>query len=226
MFSSDLINHIIGTYGYGAIALIVALESFGIPLPGETVLIASAIYAGTTQHLDIWLVIASAAGGSIAGNEVGFWIGRRWGADLLVRYGPRVGISEARLAAARHLFQRYGGIVVMFGRFVAVLRALVAILAGAHQMNRTQFLLFNLASGILWAGIIGTAAYVFGEEIHAVAGPLAIALIAVAVVFIVLAVVLIRRHEAALLAAVQHNQRQSSAGAAEESRQSAVSRRT
>lgn len=91
----------------------------GIPLPGETTLIAAAVVAGTTHVLGIWFVIAAAAGGAILGDNVGFWVGREFGYWLLLRYGRYVRLTERRIKLGQYLFDRYGGEVVFFGRFVA-----------------------------------------------------------------------------------------------------------
>ncbi len=114
--------HAVGSYGYGAVAIAVGIESIGVPFPGETTLIAAAIYAGTTHHLSIILVVAAAAFGAILGDNVGFWLGRQFGFPLLLRFGPAIRITPRRIKLGQYLFLRYGGAVVFFGRFVAVLR--------------------------------------------------------------------------------------------------------
>jgi membrane protein DedA with SNARE-associated domain len=125
--------HLIATYGYWTVGGIIALESMGLPLPGEATLIAAAVYAATTHHLNIWLVIAAAATGAIVGDNIGYWIGREIGYRLLLRYGHYVYLTEARIKLGQYLFFRHGGKIVFFGRFVAVLRALAAILAGRQS---------------------------------------------------------------------------------------------
>ena len=136
------------------VAVVVALESMGLPVPGETTLVTAALVAGTGHGLHIGVVVAAAALGAIAGDSAGYWIGRRWGHALLVRYGPLVRIDAARLRLGQYLFARHGGKVVFFGRFVALLRVLAAFLAGVNCMPWPRFLLFNvLAIGalMLWA---------------------------------------------------------------------------
>jgi membrane protein DedA with SNARE-associated domain len=137
--SHDEISHLISAYGYWVVGGVVALESIGIPVPGETALVAAAIYAATTQELNIWLVIVAAACGAIFGDNIGMAIGREIGYRLLTRYGPRIGLSERRIKLGQYLFRRHGGKVVFFGRFVAVLRALAAFLAGANCMPWRRF---------------------------------------------------------------------------------------
>ena len=96
--NSDTVQHLIGHYGYGAIFVIVMLESAGIPMPGETILVTAAVYAGTKHALDIRWVIAAAAGGAILGDNIGFWVGREFGEPLLEKWGHLVGL-DARNAA-------------------------------------------------------------------------------------------------------------------------------
>ena len=122
IFDPDAVTGIIAGYGYYAVFLVVMLESAGVPMPGETVLVSAAIYAGTTRGLDIRLVVVAAAVAAILGDNLGFWVGRRYGQDLLTRYGPRVGLDGRKQQLGRYLFKRYGGAIVFFGRFVAVLR--------------------------------------------------------------------------------------------------------
>lgn len=187
--------HAVGSYGYGAVAIAVGIESIGVPFPGETTLIAAAIYAGTTHHLSIILVVAAAAFGAILGDNVGFWLGRQFGFPLLLRFGPAIRITPRRIKLGQYLFLRYGGAVVFFGRFVAVLRALAAFLAGTNQMTWPRFLFFNAAGGIVWASVYGFAAYYLGKEIHHLIGPVGIALAAIALGLIVTGVVFLHRNE-------------------------------
>ena len=109
---------LITKFGYLAVAAIVGLESVGLPLPGEATLIAAAVYAGTTQRLNIWLVIACTSLGAIVGDNLGFWIGRELGFRLLIRWGSYVGLPESRIKVGQYLFQLHGGKIVFFGRFL------------------------------------------------------------------------------------------------------------
>ena len=172
----------ISTYGYWTVGGIIALESMGLPLPGEATLIAAAVYAGETHHLNIWLVIAAGAAGAILGDNIGFWIGREIGYRLLLRYGHYVYLTEARIKLGQYLFLRHGGKIVFFGRFVALLRTLAAILAGANHMSWPRFLLFNAAGGIVWAVLYGLAAYHVGHTLEHVTKPAAFGLIIVAAI--------------------------------------------
>lgn len=198
MLSPGDIAPLIARDGYWAVGVIVALESMGIPVPGEMTLIAAAIYAGTTHDLDIGLVIAAAAAGGIMGDNIGFWLGRALGYRLLLRYGRHVGLSERRIKLGQYLFLRHGGKVVFFGRFVPVLRALAAFLAGANRMDWPRFLVFNAAGGMVWASAYGVAAFRLGQEVERLAKPVGIALAVAAVIAIVVLLVVLRAQEARL----------------------------
>ena len=184
----------IAAYGSALVALLVMLESLGLPLPGETALVSAAIYAGTTHRIDIFVLIASAAAGATLGGVAGYWIGRSAGYPAARRYGPRIGLTERRLLAGRYLFEHHGGKIIVFGRFFAVLRALVAILAGVTMMEWRRFLAFQSLASVIWAVCYGGAAYVFGKQIEHVAGPVGIAVAVVLVLVLVGAMVLVHRH--------------------------------
>jgi membrane protein DedA with SNARE-associated domain len=180
--NSDTAQHLIGHYGYWAILLIVMLESAGIPMPGETILVTAAVYAGTRHALDIRWVIAAAAGGAILGDNIGFWVGREFGEPLLEKWGHLVGLDARKRMLGRYLFARYGGSIVFLGRFVALLRAFAALLAGANGLSPWRFFISNAAGGIVWATIFGLAGYLFGTAIHRIAGPVGWALLALALI--------------------------------------------
>jgi membrane protein DedA with SNARE-associated domain len=187
-------------YGYGAIFLIVMIESAGIPMPGETILVGAAVYAGTRHALDIRLVIAAAAAGAIVGDNIGFWVGHRFGFALLLRYGKHIGLEEPQLKLGQYLFAKYGGPIVFFGRFVAVLRAFAAVLAGANRYAWGRFLLFNATGGIVWATLYGTGAYWFGRSIHRIMGPVGLALVILAVGALAIGWRVLKRQQAVLQA--------------------------
>jgi membrane protein DedA with SNARE-associated domain len=194
------LSHFLATYGYWAVLLFVAIESMGIPVPGETMLIAAAIYAGTTHHLDVRLVIAAAAAGAILGDNLGFVIGREGGYRLLGRIGRYIRLDEQKLRLGRYLFQSYGGRVVFFGRFVAVLRMWAAFLAGTYRMRWTRFLLCNAGGGILWATVYGLGGYLFGSSVLALSGPVGIATALLGLCALIAGMLVLRRKEASLQA--------------------------
>ena len=179
-FSAETLSPIIESYGWIAVFVIVAMESAGIPVPGETVLVSAAVFAGTTHRIDIATVIAAAAAGAIIGDNIGYWIGREAGAPLLKRYGALVGLDERRQKLGQYLFMRHGGKIVFFGRFVALLRAFAALLAGVNHLPPSRFFLFNAAGGIVWAMIFGLGGYWLGAAIHRLAGPVGWVLLGIA----------------------------------------------
>lgn len=167
----------------------------GLPLPAESVIIASALYAASTHHLEIrWIVVAAVAG-AIMGDNFGYLIGKKIGPGLLERYGPKIGITSDRLTLGRYLFRRRGGLVVFIGRFIAVLRVFVALLAGANHMPWPSFLLYNALGGIVWAGGYAIAAYLIGKQILQLSGTVAIVVGAGAVVVAVLVFLFLKRNE-------------------------------
>ena len=194
-FATSDLSHLLSTYGYWAVLVFVAIESTGIPFPGETMLLAAAIYAGTTHHLAIAFVIAAAAVGAILGDNIGFWVGREGGYRLLKRYGKYIRLDERKLKLGQYLFKKHGAKVVFFGRFVAVLRAWAAFLAGTNRMPWGRFLIFNAAGGIVWAILYGIGGYLLGNNVHRLTGPVGIAFVVVAVLLIIAGFVYLRRNE-------------------------------
>ena len=186
------ISHFITSYGYLALFVLVGAESLGIPLPGETALILAGTYAGTTHRLSPWLIFLVAAAAAIVGDNIGFWIGDKGGYPLARKYGPKVRFDERKLKIARYLFDRHGGKVVFFGRFVSILRAYAAFLAGVSKMRWRRFLPANAAGGILWAAIYTFAAYLVGNALRRVSGTVNLILAGVAVVAIVAVLLVIQ----------------------------------
>ena len=151
--------------GLALLFLLVAMESAGVPLPGETALIAAAFLARTNQggHFSIETVIVVAACAAIVGDNIGYSIGRFGGRSLIERWGPLQRYAERTLPPAERFFHRHGGKTVFFARFVAVLRVTAAWLAGISHMAWWRFFLYNAAGGILWATGIGLLAYFLGK---------------------------------------------------------------
>jgi membrane protein DedA with SNARE-associated domain len=187
------INGIIKSYGYGAVFVLVALESLGVPLPGETTLIAAATYAGATHRLSVWVIFVVAAAAAIIGDSMGYWIGDKGGYRLLYRYGHYIRVEETDMKVARYLFDRHGGTVVFFGRFVIVLRSYAAFLAGTSRMRYRRFLAFNASGGTLWAGLYAFVAYYAAGFLTGASKAIEIAF-GVAAVAVVVAVVLFVRY--------------------------------
>jgi len=194
------LQHLLFTYGYLAVFIFIAIESTGIPFPGETMLLIAAIYAGTTHQLSIPLVIVAAALGAVMGDNLGFLAGRVWGYRLLSRYGRFIRIDERQLKLGQYLFMKHGSKVVFFGRFVAVLRAWAAFLAGTNRMRWSRFLLFNILGGVIWATLFGLGGYFLGDNIHRLTGPVAVVSIMLGAVFIIASFIFVRRNEQRLMA--------------------------
>ena len=193
------LDHLFSEYGYAVVGLGVMLEATGLPLPGESLMIAAALYAAATHRLDILVIVPVAAVGAIVGDQIGYFIGRSIGFRVLARFGRRIGLSEERLELGRYLFRRYGGRVVFLGRFVAVLRTFVALLAGANQMAWHSFLVWNALGGIGWTSLYGFGAYLLGDAFKRVSGPVGIAMAVVVVAALVAGVVFVKRNERRLL---------------------------
>jgi membrane protein DedA with SNARE-associated domain len=169
---ANLIQGLIVNYGYAAVFVVVLLESTGIPLPGETILVCASVYAGTRHGLDIRVIIGVAACGAILGDNVGFWVGRRLGRTLLLKYGNFIGIDRQKLALGEYLFMRYGGMIVFFGRFVALLRVYAALLAGINRLRPIDFAIYNAAGGLVWASTFGVGGYILGKNLQRFVGPI------------------------------------------------------
>lgn len=194
------IHHLVVTYGYLAVFLLVAIESFGVPLPGETAVIVAATYAGATHDLSVWAIFGLAALGAVLGDTGGYWIGNKGGYRLLRRWGHYVRFDEPKLKVARYLFERHGGKVVFFGRFVSILRTYAAFLAGTARMRYGRFLFWNASGGILWAAAYTFGAYFAGATLASVSTPVAVGLGVLAVVAIVVGLLLLRGRTARLVA--------------------------
>jgi membrane protein DedA with SNARE-associated domain len=157
------VTHFFTHHGLPLLAVVVGLESFGIPLPGETALIAFGVLA-SQGHYGIEWVIVFAAIGAIVGDNLGYWlIGRIGGRALFRRSGWLNRYAERVLPRAEGLMARHGGKTVFFGRFVSILRYTVAWIAGLSRMEWWRFLFWNAAGGIAWATAVGLLAYYSGR---------------------------------------------------------------
>lgn len=190
-----LLEHLLKEYGYGIIGVVVMLESMGLPLPAESLIIGASLYAATTHHLEIRWIVVAAVTGAIMGDNFGYLIGRSIGYKLLQKHGTKVGLTKERLLLGRFLFKRHGGLVVFVGRFVAVLRVFIALLAGANHMPWKSFLWHNALGGVFWAGGYAVATYFLGKEIFSLSGPLAIGLGSVVMVGLGVALYFLKKNE-------------------------------
>ena len=193
------LDQLFSQYGYAVVGIGVMLEATGLPLPGESLMIAAALYAATTHRLDIFVIVPVAATGAIVGDQIGYFIGRSIGFRVLARWGRKIGLSEERLELGRYLFRRYGGRVVFLGRFVAVLRTFVALLAGANQMAWHSFLIWNALGGVGWTSLYGFGAYVLGDAVRRVSGPVGVTMAVIGVIALVAGLVFVKRNERRLL---------------------------
>jgi len=156
------VTHFIEHYGLFFLFGIVCLESAGLWLPGETALIAAAVYA-SKGSLSITGVIVVAAAGAIIGDNIGYWIGREGGRRLLARYALLQRFSERVLPAGERFFARHGGKAVFLARFFGGVRVTGAWMAGITRMRWWRFLGWNAAGGIVWAVAVGLIAFFAGK---------------------------------------------------------------
>lgn len=188
------VHHLLDQYGYAAVFVLVMVESLGIPLPGETILVAAGTYAGSTHRLSIWVIVAVAAAAAVIGDNIGYLIGAKGGYRLLRRYGPLVRLDTTKVKIGRYVFDRHGPKVVFFGRFVSILRTYAAFLAGTNKMRWRRFWVWNLAGGVAWAAIFGFGADATGNAIARLTTTLSIVLGAAALVAVVAGLVVVRHH--------------------------------
>ena len=194
------LQHLIHVYGLLTVAAVVGLECIGFPLPGETALLAAAVYAGTKHDLNIASVILTAALAAILGRMLGYLIGRKFGYWLLVRYGNYLGITEARIKLGQYLFLRHGTKIVFIAQFIPVLRTFAGIFAGANVMPWRSFLIANAVGSAIWAAAYGYAAYALGVEFERLQGPIVMVLVVITVLSFIVGGVFVHRHEAQLIA--------------------------
>ncbi|MEV6979766.1 DedA family protein [Sphaerisporangium sp. NPDC051017] len=154
-------------YGYLAVGALVFLEDFGIPVPGETVLIAASVYAGVGR-LDIVAVAAVAFLAAVLGDNLGYLIGRTGGRALVTRYGRYVFLTPERFQAAEAFFERRGAPIIVVARFIDGLRQVNGLVAGTTGMPWHRFLLYNVIGAVLWAGTWAGIGYAAGFHITAI----------------------------------------------------------
>ena len=156
-------THFFTHHGLPVLFLAVLVESFGIPVPGETALIAFGVLA-SQGHYSIVEVIGFAIAGAIIGDNLGYWIIGRWGGRALFRrWGWLNQYAERVLPRAERIMRDHGGKTVFFGRFITVLRYTAAWVAGIGRMEWWKFLFWNAAGGICWATAVGLVAYYSGH---------------------------------------------------------------
>jgi len=155
-------THLIEDYGLLILFVIVAAESSGIPVPGETALITTGVLA-SQGHFEIEWVIVVAAVAAIIGDNIGYWIGRKGGTKLLDRWAFTRRMRDRYMPPARRFFDAHGGKTIFLARFVAVLRIFGAWIAGITHMPWWRFFAWNAAGGICWAVLVGLVSYYLGK---------------------------------------------------------------
>lgn len=151
-------------YGYAAVFVGVMLDNFGLPSPGESLVILGAVLASQGRMSPLVLVVAWA--GAVTGDNLGYAIGHFGGRQLVLRFGPRIGIRGRHLARAERFFARYGAAIVAVARFFEGLRQVNGIAAGISRMPWWWFLLWNTLGAALWVGTWGSAAWFLGAHLE------------------------------------------------------------
>ncbi len=188
-------------YGYLAVFAAIFLEDFGVPMPGETLLIAGALLASQGSFAISFLMITAWCA-AVLGDNVGYAIGRFGGRRLVLRFGRYVLITESRLALAERFFARRGAAVVVIARFIEILRQLNGIMAGIAGMRWWRFLLYNALGAALWVGFWSILFFHLGRQAERIVflfrryEPLAVAVLAALIAgVIIVRIVLKRRRE-------------------------------
>ena len=160
-FISDA-EPLIRQYGVLVVAVVLTFESFGAPLPGESLLIVASVLAGRGD-ISFPALLFFAWLGAVVGDNIGYLIGRILGRAAVLRYGKRIGLNPDRLKKIEEIFARFGPATVAFARFVNILRQLNGVVAGILNMDWRQFLIFNALGGALWVLVWGFAGFYLGE---------------------------------------------------------------
>ena len=179
-------HHFEGTlhdWGYLAVGGLLFVEDFGVPVPGETMLIAASLYAGA-GHLNIWLVAIIGFAAAVLGDNVGYLIGRSGGHDLVLKFGKFVFITPDRLDRAEAFFHKHGGKIVTIARFIEGLRQLNGIIAGIVEMPWRRFVLFNMLGAATWVAVWCSLGYLAGDHVEAIARDVTYVAVAAGVLFL------------------------------------------
>src|ERR687889_2749569 len=184
----DRVLSLIEQYGYLLILFGVMLESTGVPLPGETILLAAGVLA-QRGHLDLGDAIVFGTLGAVIGDQIGYWVGREGGRPFVLRWGRYLFITQERLARAEAFFQRHGGKAVFLARFFSGLRIFGALVAGMSRMHWGTFILYNALGGAVWATAVVLSGYFLGRSLDVVErwmGQASVLLLALVVLALVL----------------------------------------
>jgi membrane protein DedA with SNARE-associated domain len=197
-FAAKVFPHLLADWGYGAIAAAVIADSFGVPVPGEVMVLLAAVYAGATHHLSLPGVIAAAGAGAILGDNITYALGRHGGYPLVKRYGWIIHLDARRLTIGRYLFRCHGGSVVWLGRLVPVAHIWTAALAGVNRMPWPRFVLANAAGAVVWATGLSLAGYLLGKTALRLGALLVGAAVPLAVIVGLAVLLLLRARERSL----------------------------
>lgn len=200
LLGGHTLDRLLRHWGEALVFVLVAAQSFGLPLPGTTALISAAIYAGSTHRLTLVGVLAAGLAGALAGSAAGYAAGRWGGAELLARHGHRLRLTPDHVRVAETMFATHGARIVFFGRFITGMRNAVAPLAGITRMPVRRFAAASAAAAFIWAVGNGCAYYFFGRAIEKAGTPVAVAAAVVLVVSVLASARLIRRRARRLLA--------------------------
>ena len=155
-------THLLLQYGLFLLFVLIAIESAGIPIPGETALVIAGFLASQGHWSIVWVIVVAAAA-AIIGDNIGYWLGRVGGRKLLARWEVTRRYAARALPPSERFFRRHGGKTVFLGRFIAFLRVAAAWLAGISRMHWWEFAAWNAAGGIIWATAVGLVAYYAGH---------------------------------------------------------------
>ena len=191
-------THQLIQHGLVLLFFLVAIESAGVPVPGETALVAAAVLARQGHYSLFWVIVIAAAG-AIVGDNVGYWLGRLGGRRLLNRWSITRRHVERVLPPAERFFERHGPKTVFFGRFLALLRVTSAWLAGISRMSWWKFLFWNATGGIVWAAGVAILAYAAGKAVADAVGRYGLYAVVVLVVVAIVGFFVMRRLRARLL---------------------------
>jgi membrane protein DedA with SNARE-associated domain len=159
------LTHFFIAHGLPLLFVVVMLESFGVPVPGETALIAFGVLASQGHYSIVWVIVVAATG-AIVGDNLGYWLlGRLGGRALFRKWGWLRRYSEKVIPRVERLMKAHGGKTVFFGRFIAVLRVGAAAVAGLAHMPWWRFLFWNASGGIVWATSVALAAFYGGKAV-------------------------------------------------------------
>lgn len=181
-------------YGYWGAMALVGAESLGVPVPGETALIAAAAYAGASHAISPWLLFVLVSIAAVGGSVASYFVGRLGGYPLARRYGGKVRLDERKLKIGRYVLDRHGWKVIAVARFVAVLRAYTSFVAGTLEMRYTEFVVATSAAAVAWAGLYTAAAYNAAGELKRLSTPIEVAFVGLALVALAVAYFFVRGH--------------------------------